>query len=143
MKIVIAGGTGFVGRALVKRLLEDHHKVVVLSRRVDAFKERTSADLKVEAWDGQTVGAWASQLEGADAVVNLSGEGIADKRWSSGRKKALRESRVNSTRALVVAIAGAGRTNRQGRIPAGSILIESAKLQRAHDTACPNRFPPI
>ncbi len=107
MKIVIAGGTGFIGRALVKRLLEDHHKVVVLSRKVDAFRETQSADLKVEAWDGQTPGAWASQLEGADAVVNLSGEGIADKLWSAKRKRALRESRLHSTRALVGAIAEA------------------------------------
>lgn len=104
MKIVLAGATGFIGRALVKRLLEDRHQVVVLSRRVDAFKDIASPDLKVESWDGKTAGAWAFQLEGADAVVNLAGEGVADARWSAARKDVLRESRLNSTRALVAAL---------------------------------------
>ena len=107
MKIVIAGGTGFIGKTLVKRLIDDRHQVVVLSRRVDAFKNLPSANLKVEAWDGPTIGAWISQIDGADAVVNLAGEGIADKRWSDERKQALRSSRLNATRALVAAISQA------------------------------------
>lgn len=104
MKIVLAGATGFVGRALVKRLLEGGHELVVLSRRVDAFKDTLSPKLKIEPWDGRTAGAWASRLDGTDAVVNLSGEGIADKRWTKGRKLALRSSRLDTTRALVSAI---------------------------------------
>lgn len=109
MKIVLAGATGFVGRALVKRLLENGHELVVLSRRVDAFKDTLSPNLKIEPWDGCTSGAWASKLDGADAIVNLAGEGIADKRWTKQRKEALRSSRLDSTRALVSAIAAASK----------------------------------
>jgi uncharacterized protein len=105
MKIVLAGATGFVGSALVRRLLEDGHSLTVLSRRVDAFKDMPSQNLKVEIWDGKTAGVWTQALEGADAVVNLAGESIAAGRWTSARKKALRDSRLETTRALVQAIA--------------------------------------
>ena len=88
MKVVVAGGTGFVGKALVQRLLHEKHHVVVLSRSAVAPKDFPAGDLKLEIWDGRSIGSWAGQLEGADAVVNLSGEGIADKRWSAERKKA-------------------------------------------------------
>lgn len=107
MRIVLAGATGFIGRALVRRLLEDGHTVTILSRRVDVFREYPSAALKVEAWDGQTTGAWVSVLEGADAVVNFAGESIAGGRWTAARKKVLRDSRLNSTRVLVEALAAA------------------------------------
>jgi uncharacterized protein (TIGR01777 family) len=109
VKIVIAGGTGFVGRPLVKRLLEEGHRLVVLSRQVDAFKEVPSKELKVEVWNAETPGAWASQVDGADAVVNLVGEGIAHKRWTRAQKEVLRDSRLISTRALVSAIAASSK----------------------------------
>jgi hypothetical protein len=99
MHIVIAGGSGFLGQALQDHLRRLGHSVTVLSRRA-----RTSDQV---AWtaDGIT-GAWAAALEGADAVVNLSGEGIADARWTAARKAALRSSRVLSTRSIVAAIRG-------------------------------------
>ena len=137
MKIVIAGGTGFIGRALVKRLLEDGHRLIVLSRRVDAFKNTPSANIKVEAWDGRTQGVWASQLDGADAVVNLSGEGIADRRWTEKRKQALRSSRLDSARAIVSAIGScskkptvlvnASAVGYYGDVPAGDVSEDSPK----------------
>src|SRR4051812_44795344 len=104
MKIVLAGGSGFIGHALVRRLLEEKHSVTVLSRRTDAFKDVASNALKVETWDGRTTGAWASVLEGSDAVVNLAGESIAQARWTEARKKALRDSRLDSTRVLAAAV---------------------------------------
>ncbi len=137
MKIVLSGATGFIGRALVRRLLEDGHQVVVLSRRVDAFKEMSSAALKVEAWDGQTKGAWASIIEGVDAVVNLAGESIAGARWTAARKKALRDSRLNSTRAVVAAIGmaaqkpvlfvNASAVGFYGNVPNGEVTENSLK----------------
>lgn len=102
MRVVIAGGTGFLGRALTASLRRDGHRVVVLSRRVRAGQP------DIVAWtpDG-TVGPWATALESAEAVVNLAGEGIADGRWTTARKQALMDSRLQATSSLAAAIAGA------------------------------------
>lgn len=102
MRIVIAGGSGFIGSALSRRLLSDGHSVVILSRRgAPASADRPQAI----AWnpDG-SVGAWRSTIDGADAVVNLAGAGMADKRWSVARKAVLRSSRILSTQSLVGAV---------------------------------------
>jgi len=100
MTIVLAGGSGFLGRKLAARLEHDRHNVVILTRRPRA-NHRTDV-----AWepDGST-GSLAGHLDGVDAVVNLVGEGIADRRWSSARKAALRDSRLLATRTLVRAMA--------------------------------------
>jgi uncharacterized protein (TIGR01777 family) len=107
MHVILAGGTGFLGRLLSARLLADGHQVTVLSR---ASAPTSAAGPSVVAWqpDG-TSGDWARVLEDADAVVNLTGAGIADKRWSAARKAVLRSSRVLSTRSLVAAMRGATR----------------------------------
>ena len=99
MRIVLAGGTGFLGRAVRGRLQRDGHDVTVLTRRPDA------ADPDQRAWtpDGM-VGPWAAEVQGADAIVNLAGEGIGDRRWNAARKKALVDSRVLATRSLVAAL---------------------------------------
>jgi uncharacterized protein len=106
MRIVIAGGSGFLGRALTQRLILDGHQIVVLSRNngTAAAAGRPGA-LKYVDWqpDGAT-GPWATALDGADAVVNLAGAGMADKRWSAERKAVLRSSRILATRSLVRAV---------------------------------------
>jgi uncharacterized protein len=104
MKIVIAGGSGFLGRALSGRLVADGHQVLVLTRDGGPSKpwegQRSAA-----AWvpDG-SAGAWASALEGANAVVNLAGASIGDARWTAARKAAILDSRIDATRSLVAAI---------------------------------------
>ena len=100
MTIVLAGGSGFLGRKIAARLEHDRHHVVVLTRR-----QRQGRHTDV-AWhpDG-SAGSLAGHLDGADAVVNLAGEGIADRRWSRDRKAALRDSRLLATRTLVGAMA--------------------------------------
>ncbi|MGH9349052.1 MAG: TIGR01777 family oxidoreductase [Vicinamibacterales bacterium] len=102
MRIVVAGGTGFLGRALGERLRQDGHDVRVLSRRA-----ASPGDI---AWspDGST-GAWAKALDDADAVVNLAGESIAGGRWTAARKARIRDSRIRATRSLVTAIQQAAR----------------------------------
>ncbi|MCG3175123.1 MAG: Epimerase family protein [Candidatus Omnitrophica bacterium] len=107
VKIILAGGTGFIGRALLRRLLDDGHDVVLLSRSAHPFTGFHHDRLRTVAWDGQSPGEWTRQFDGADAVVNLSGAGIADGRWSAGRKRLLVESRLKSTHALVTAMLGA------------------------------------
>jgi uncharacterized protein (TIGR01777 family) len=99
MKIVVAGGTGFIGGQLVERLVARGDEVFVLTRR--AAQVRAGHPL---VWDGRTTGAWAEDVASADAVVNLAGENIAGGRWTPERKQMLLESRLRATRALVDAI---------------------------------------
>lgn len=102
MKVIVAGGTGFLGTPLVARLRSDGHDVSILSRR-----PRGAGEI---AWspDG-TAGPWADAIDGAGAVINLAGESIAGGRWTAARKTAIRESRIRATRSLVNAIAKAPR----------------------------------
>lgn len=95
MKIVVAGGSGALGRRLCKDLAERGHEVVVLTRRV-----RPGPFRQVE-WDGRTVGPWSAELEGS-AVVNLAGE-LVDRRPTPVNVDLLTRSRVEPTRALVAA----------------------------------------
>jgi uncharacterized protein len=97
MRIIIAGGSGFLGRALSATLRHDGHSVAILTRRPQGREEI--------AWtpDG-SAGAWATALAGADAIVNLAGEPFAGRRWNDARKQQLRMSRLLATRSLVAAI---------------------------------------
>jgi uncharacterized protein len=99
MKIVVAGGTGFIGEPLVQRLLARGDDVAVLSR--NPAKVRHGRGL---SWDGRTEGAWAGEVAAADVVINLAGEGIADGRWTAERKSKLVASRLDSTGAIVEAL---------------------------------------
>jgi uncharacterized protein (TIGR01777 family) len=105
VQVVIAGGTGFLGRALTDRLAASGHDVVVLTRRMPS-----SAGVRHVGWtpDGTARGDWVDELDRADAVVNLTGAGIADRRWTRARKAVLRSSRVLPTRSLVEAIRRSG-----------------------------------
>ena len=102
--MVIGGGSGFLGQALAARLVADGHSVVILTRG----ESSKAAGVSVAPWtpNGQ-IGEWAREVDGADAVINLSGASIAGKRWSSRRKRELKESRINSTRSLVAAVRAA------------------------------------
>lgn len=99
MKIVVAGGTGFLGQPLVSELLHRGHSVAVLTR--DAARVEAGTPL---VWDGRTQGSWSAEVAAADAVVNLSGESIGDGRWTTERKRRLLSSRLDPTRALVEAL---------------------------------------
>jgi uncharacterized protein (TIGR01777 family) len=104
--IVIAGGSGFLGQNLAKKLEAGGSTVVTLSRKPNGRPGHIQ-------WnpDG-SAGTLTRHLEGVTAIVNLAGEGIADQRWSVARKEALRNSRVLSTRTLVSAIAECSRPPR-------------------------------
>jgi uncharacterized protein (TIGR01777 family) len=106
MRIVIAGGSGLLGRALSTTLREARHDVVVLTRRVPAGPGQAT-------WNPNGApGPWAPVVDGADAIVNLSGESIAGARWTDARKRALLESRVLPTRSLAAAVRDAARPPR-------------------------------
>jgi uncharacterized protein (TIGR01777 family) len=103
MKIVIAGGTGFLGTALSTRLLGNGHEIVLLTRGSTRAAPRRNVTAAAWAPDG-TSGPWARELAGADAVVNLAGESIAAKRWTVAQKEKLTHSRLSATRSLVAAM---------------------------------------
>jgi uncharacterized protein len=106
MKIVIAGGSGFLGRPLAAALARDGNEIVVLTRGSGAA--RGLAQLRSIAWtpNGET-GPWAAEIDGAAALVNLAGEPIAGRRWSGAQKQRILESRVQATRSLVAAVRAA------------------------------------
>jgi uncharacterized protein len=102
MRIVVSGGTGFLGQALVNALRSAGHSVMVLTRR-----PRREGDL---LWSPDaSSGSWVAAIHAADAVINLAGEGIADRRWSASRKNAILGSRVTATRAIAGALREAAR----------------------------------
>jgi uncharacterized protein (TIGR01777 family) len=98
MTIVIAGGSGFLGQILARRLASSCHRVRVLTRRLAQAPDQIT-------WqpDG-TPGSLAQHLNAVDAVVNLAGENIAGGRWTPARKELLRSSRILPTRTLARAI---------------------------------------
>jgi uncharacterized protein len=113
MKIVIAGGSGFLGSPLAEMYAEDGHDVRMLTRSLESGETRHDPGTGVPGitrvgWkaDGKS-GPWAAALEGADGVVNLAGESLASKRWSEESKKRLGNSRILATRSLAEAIRAA------------------------------------
>jgi uncharacterized protein (TIGR01777 family) len=108
MIVVLAGGSGFLGRALGRHFRSTGHTVRTLTRRRPATPDEAQ-------WlpDG-TSGPWSAALSDADVVINLAGEGIADKRWSAARKQALRTSRILPARSIARAL---------GDVPARSRLV--------------------
>ena len=139
MKIIVAGGTGFIGSALVSRLLKDGHTVVLLTRNgkisSEQFPHKESPSLSIVQWDGKTDGAWSDSIDGADAVINFSGASIAGKRWTKPQKELLLSSRIDPTRAIVGAISkakkkpgvfvNASAVGYYGNVPDGEVTEDS------------------
>lgn len=100
MKIVIPGGSGQVGTVLARAFHTDGHQVSVLSRRPE------KAPWRVVQWDGQNLGDWTQELEGADVVINLAGRSV-NCRYTPENRRSILESRVLATRAVGEAIARA------------------------------------
>jgi uncharacterized protein (TIGR01777 family) len=102
VKIVVAGGTGFIGQAVVQALALQH-TVYVLTRAPESAPSRLPRGVEPVRWDGQTLGDWVDALVGAEVVINLTGESIAQ-RWTPAVKQRLRLSRLQPTQRLVEAI---------------------------------------
>ena len=99
MKILVSGGSGLVGSAARAALGSDGHNVAQLVRPGGAAG---NGDVR---WDPMRASVDVAALEGTDAVIHLSGAGIADGRWTNERKKVLRSSRIDTTRVLVDSLA--------------------------------------
>lgn len=106
MRIAVTGGTGFIGRALLKALIARGDKVLVFSRDRARAKSQLGDSYDYAEWDpnAQSPAAWEHELKGCDALVHLAGESINGGRWTESFKAQLRSSRIQSTRLLVQAI---------------------------------------
>lgn len=99
MKIVIAGGSGFIGRYLSTYFSEKENEVIVLSRGAS----KTKGKIRFVYWDGENISDWKNELEGADVLINLSGKSVAI-RYTEKNKQEIYNSRIDSTRALNKAV---------------------------------------
>jgi uncharacterized protein len=123
MKVVLAGATGYIGRPLTALLHESGHQVLVLTR--DASQGGGLAPgVETAQWDGRTAsGSWTDALEGADAMVNLSGANIGARRWTEERKGELWRSRQQPAAAIMEAL-GALPSERRPRVLVGASGID-------------------
>ncbi len=103
MKIAIAGATGFVGSRLVEQLQAQGHQIVMLTRSPQQATKRFS-QATVVGYNPLKSGEWQSAIDGCDAVINLAGEPIAEKRWTPAQKRIMLDSRKIGTAKIVEAI---------------------------------------
>jgi uncharacterized protein len=125
MKIVISGGSGQVGTALARAFHADGHDVVVLSRRKEDPPWRTAI------WDGETLGTWAKEIDGADVLINLAGRSVNCRYYDANRREIM-DSRLNSTRVIGEAIAQAPNPPRVW-LQASTATIYAHSFDRAND----------
>lgn len=131
-KIVIAGGTGFIGQELIKYFGKEN-SIVVLTRKLPAannnrnrYNSLAPAELnnvRFIKWDGKTVGNWANELEGADLIINLAGKSV-NCRYTRENKKEILESRLNAVNVIGEAI------KKCSRPPACWVNASSATIYR-------------
>jgi uncharacterized protein (TIGR01777 family) len=127
MKIVIPGGSGQVGTVLARAFHERGDEVVVLSRK-PAHKQ-----WRMVQWDGETFGDWVSEIEGADAVINLAGRSV-NCRYHEHNRRVIKESRVKSTRTVGDAIAQAWKPPRAW-LQASTATIYAHRYDAPNDEA--------
>jgi uncharacterized protein (TIGR01777 family) len=102
MRIVMSGASGFLGHHLVRRLRAEGHEVVRLVRRPPRADDEAS-------WDPPGGRLDPALLNGSDAVINLSGAGVGDRRWTTNYRRTIRDSRVTATTTIASAIVSAER----------------------------------
>jgi len=98
-RIIVAGGSGFIGRLLTDRLVSGNNDVIVLTRSPGPVAQ----SIRQVGWDGRMLGDWARELEGARALINLAGRSV-NCRYNDRNRQEILESRVDSTRVLGEAV---------------------------------------
>ena len=97
MRVVVAGSSGLIGTELVSTLRAGGHEVTRLVRRPPSAEDEMQ-------WDPAAGRVPTDALDGCDAVVNLCGVGVGDKRWTGSYKQAIRDSRLDPTNTLAAAV---------------------------------------
>ncbi len=115
MKILIAGGSGFLGAAITAHLTQNHHHVFILTRQTPRANNQIQ-------WDAKTAGSWTQHLEEMDAVIHLTGHGLEHWPWTKRQKQRFIDSRVIPGHALAEAFEKA--THRPG------IFIQTSGINR-------------
>ncbi|MEZ4763856.1 MAG: NAD-dependent epimerase/dehydratase family protein [Calditrichia bacterium] len=105
MRIIITGATGFIGNYLCKLLLEHNYEIVVLTRNASKARKNFGSMVTCVEWDARTNNGWQEYAEGAYAIINLAGAGIADNLWTKVIKN--KYLKVASLTKAVVAIEAA------------------------------------
>lgn len=103
MRLVVTGATGFIGRRLCARLLEQGHALTLFTR--GAPPDPSTGTKRWLHWTPGTLREWDAALDGVDGVINLAGEPIAEKKWSHTQRRRIEKSRIDATRSLVQACA--------------------------------------
>lgn len=117
MKVLIFGGTGLIGKALAAQLVSSGHEVKIASR--SAAPAGLPEGVGAVQWDGKTAAGWEEAAQWAEAMINLAGENIGAKRWSTERKEAILESRLMAGQAICAAV-------RQGARP--QVLVQASAV---------------
>jgi len=97
-KIIITGGSGFIGKQLFARLIAEKYDVIILSRNIEGN------DSNVVLWDGKSKNGWENYADGAYAIINLAGDNIGSGLWTKRKKKEILQSRINAGKAIIDAI---------------------------------------
>lgn len=103
MNILITGGTGFIGKELRETLLKTGNNLVIITRNPKKYEDESASNQRFISWDDDLV----SEIENADAVINLAGENLFGQRWNEQVKESIYNSRIDSTRSLVKAMGAA------------------------------------
>ncbi|OGQ27531.1 MAG: TIGR01777 family protein [Deltaproteobacteria bacterium RIFCSPLOWO2_02_FULL_50_16] len=104
MKIILSGGSGFIGKALVEHFKKGGHQIVLLTRNPSSLHPLAGNGIHIEVWDGRQRGPWAQHVNGADIIINLAGERLVSQRWTEKQKYKILRSRIEATQALVEAV---------------------------------------
>ncbi len=102
-KIVLTGGTGFIGKELRRLLLQEGHYLTIVTRSPKKYEDEKAKNQQFIAWDGDLISA----MNDADIVIHLAGENVFSQRWSDEVKKKIYNSRIEGTRTLVDAMRAA------------------------------------
>lgn len=103
-KIIVTGGTGFIGRNLCLSLSRANYKIIVLTRNIEVANKLFEGKVTPVSWDGKSCESWFDHVEGAHAIINLAGENIGSGRWTRRKKQRILESRLHAGNAIVAAI---------------------------------------
>jgi len=134
MRIIIPGGSGLIGQALIPALEQDGHEVSILTRHPE--KVRPIGNARMVGWDGSTAAGWGQILDGASAIINLAGESIGSSPWTADRLRRIRSSRKNAGQAMIEGLKNA-RNGPKILIQQSAIGCYGVSLSQTFDETAP------